>query len=438
MANVPALLTTLVQRLRSILPAEGLSPTAVADALADEELRALGHEVLQAERKAHGAVEAPDAEAWDSLAASLSEALKGDPNESQSIARSALAKRLKVLAADLRRRWIAVLPMQAAIDVDTGLTNVLSTAESVRVVVAPSATPAEWSDRLRRAFDHFQATTPSPLPPTPTSALFMASVVGAEEPAIRQAVGKLATGRDALRFAVHVQSGDLGPLHNQVAGSPLSDVWLVEQPGKSAVSRIARLGDVALGSTISALADPKMRKLFDIAARVLEACPEGGRDRQELAWRLARSIRVFSRAVVESNRDLRFLLLLVAFEAVLSRKDAAIAESLSEVGALVASTAVEDRVNLARALKRAYDMRSRFVHAGQIPGERLGETELAQAEGVVFRAWVAVMRRLVTLADATITDEVLFDGLTRLKFGATWSEAFAARVGPNSPEAKYG
>jgi hypothetical protein len=220
----------------------------------------------------------------------------------------------------------------------------------VYVVVAPSTTAAELFEKLRRAFEHFRGAAPSAISPAPTSALFITSVVGAEDPAIRQAKRKLATGRDALRFAIHVQSGALGPLHQEVAGSPSSDVWLLEQPGKVAVSRIARLGDVALGSTIAALADPKMRKLFDIAARVLEACPEGGRDRQDLAWRLARSIRVFSRAVVASNRDLRFLLLLVAFEAVLSRKDSAIAESLSEVGALVASTSVDDRVNLARSL----------------------------------------------------------------------------------------
>jgi hypothetical protein len=131
MANVPALLTTLVQRLHSSLPMEGLSPAAVADALADEELRAIGHEILQDERKAHGAVEAPDAEAWDSLAASLSDALKGDPHEAQSIARRALTKRLKELAATLQKRWIAVLPVQATIDMDRGVTNVLSTAESV-------------------------------------------------------------------------------------------------------------------------------------------------------------------------------------------------------------------------------------------------------------------------------------------------------------------
>jgi hypothetical protein len=99
---------------------------------------------------------------------------------------------------------------------------------------------------------------------------------------------------------------------------------------------------------------------------------------------------------------------------------------------------MEDRINLARALKRAYDVRSRFVHAGQIPSEGLGEAELAKAEVVVFRAWVAVMRRFVTLADATITDEVLFDGFARLKFGATWSEAFVARVEPTLPEAKRG
>jgi hypothetical protein len=368
-------------------------------------------------------MEVPDAEVWQSLAASLSEALTGSPSEAHNIARSALTKHLKALAADLRRRWIVVLPIHAALDSEMGVTTVLSTAAAVRVIVAPSASKPELSERLRRAFESFQAATPSPVPPAPTSAPFVTDVVGAEGPAIRQAVSKLATGRDALRFAEHVQSGDLGPLHREVAASAISDVWLVEQPGKSATSRSARLGDVDLFSLVSALSDSKTRKLFDIAARVLEACPEAGKNRQELVWRLARSIRVFSRAVVESNRDLRFLLLLVALEAVLSRKDSAIAESLSEVGALVASTGVNDRVNLARALKRAYDLRSRFVHAGQIPSDRLGETELAQAEGVVFRAWVAVMRRLVTLADATIADDVLFEGFSRLKFGATWSDA---------------
>jgi hypothetical protein len=438
MANVPALLTTLVQRLRWNLPVEGLGPAAVADALGDAELQALGHEILRAERKAHGAVDAPDSEAWDSLAASLYEALKSDQIEAQQVARSALIKRLKALAGDLRRKWIAILPVRGAIDVDTGVTNVLSTAESVRVVVAPSGNATELSDRLQQAFRYFQSTAPLRLPPSPTSALFITSVVGAEHPAIRQAVGKLATGRDALRFAVHVQSGDLGPLHHEEAGSSVSDVWLVERPGNLVVSRVARLGDVTLGSMIPALADPKMRKQFDATARVLEACPEGGKDRQELVWRLARSIRVFSRAVVESNRDLRFLLLLVAFEAVLSRKDSAIAESLSEVGALVARTEVDDRLDLARALKRAYDMRSRFVHAGQIPSERLGETELAQAEGVVFGAWVAVMRRLVTLADATVTDEVLFEGFTRLKFGASWFDAFASRLASGSSRTNNG
>jgi hypothetical protein len=83
-------------------------------------------------------------------------------------------------------------------------------------------------------------------------------------------------------------------------------------------------------------------------------------------------------------------------------------------------------------------MRSRFVHAGQIPSERPGETELARAEAVVFRAWVAVMQRLVTLADAAITDEALFDGFTRLKFGADWCDAFASRAATDAAGADHG
>jgi hypothetical protein len=438
MPDVSALFTTLIQKLRSILPAEGLSPAAVAEALADDELRGLGHEILQAERKAHGATEASDSEAWDSLTASLSEALRGDSSAAPRTARTALTKRLKALAGDLQRRWIVVLPVQADVDEETGVSRLLSTAASERVVVAPANSDAQLRDRLQRAFEHFQAAPPSSLPTVGVSALFISRVVGSEDSAIRQAVGKFATGRDALRFAFHVQSGDLGPLRHEVAGSLLSDVWLVEQLGKPTSTRIVRLGDVALGATISSLADPRLRKLFDIAARVLETCPEGGKDRQDLAGRLARSIRVFARAVAESNRDLRFLLLLVAFEAVLSRKDSAIAESLSEVGALLASPDIEGRVNLARALKRAYEMRSRFVHAGQIPSERFSETELAQTEGVVFQTWVAVMRRLVTLADAALTDELLFDGLARLKFGASWAEAFTARIESKPPEATHG
>jgi hypothetical protein len=48
------------------------------------------------------------------------------------------------------------------------------------------------------------------------------------------------------------------------------------------------------------------------------------------------------------------------------------------------------------------------------------------------------MQRLVTLADAAITDEALFDGFTRLKFGADWCDAFASRAATDAAGADHG
>src|SRR4051812_20933118 len=99
MADVPALLKAVLERLRAVLPDVDRTAHAVLDALADDALRPLAEDVLQAERKAHGALEAPEIDAWDSMAESFAEALKVDPGAASDVVRSALAKRLKIVAA---------------------------------------------------------------------------------------------------------------------------------------------------------------------------------------------------------------------------------------------------------------------------------------------------------------------------------------------------
>src|SRR5438552_365476 len=100
MANVQALLASLLNRLRDALPEKAREPSGVAEALAEEDLRSLAHEILASERKAYGTVEMPEAEAWVSFAEALSEALKSEPAAGPNSARSAFSKRVKAFAAN--------------------------------------------------------------------------------------------------------------------------------------------------------------------------------------------------------------------------------------------------------------------------------------------------------------------------------------------------
>src|SRR5688572_12319941 len=144
MANVLALLTKLLDRLRAALPDAGRDAAAVTDSLVDEELRSLAEEILQSERKAYGPVTVSESEAWNTLADSLSEALKVDAAAGPNIARSTFSKRLKGLAANAQRRWTVILPISAELNPDIVVSGDLSTAQSIRAVVAPSDSPGEW------------------------------------------------------------------------------------------------------------------------------------------------------------------------------------------------------------------------------------------------------------------------------------------------------
>ena len=156
--------------------------------------------------------------------------------------------------------------------------------------------------------------------------------------------------------------------------------------------------------------------------------------------RLTRSIRVISRASSQSNLDLRFLLCLVALETLVSVKHEDIAESVADVGARVMAHDAAERHKVFRGLKDAYDTRSRFVHAGEIPSLVLEARVFAQLQALVLTVWREVSRRFFALVDRGLTEKQLSTGLDDLrgiaqfKYGAPWEEAFSHSGGPAERE----
>jgi hypothetical protein len=264
--------------------------------------------------------------------------------------------------------------------------------------------------------------------PLPTRPLFIASTQGAPEPAYRKGIRSFHVGRDGLRFVeyVHDPEKEIGVVSTGDVYEPLLDSWLIEIGGRDVRRKSLRQVDITLGA-VELGRSPRKSELYDAGARIMEMYPEDASNKQQksLGGRLARSLRIFSRAAVQTNRDLRFLLILVAFEALLNRKDSPIAEALAEYGALLTASGVDDRARLARELKGAYDARSRFVHDGQIPSEQLGEEKFARYEALVFRTWAGVVRVLLPQGEKGWSDDAFFERLVKLKFGATWSETAA-------------
>ena len=262
----------------------------------------------------------------------------------------------------------------------------------------------------------------------PTPVLLVVLAQGAPEPAHRNGMRSFSVARDGLRFAdyVHDPQKDPGPVRTGEVLEPFLDTWLIEIGGTDLIRKTIRQVDVSIGA-VELARNPRKQQLYDAAARIMEMHPEDASTRlqKSLGGRLAGSLRIFSRAVVQTNRDLRFLLILVAFEALLNRKDAPIAEALAEYGALLNGSTVDERARLSRELKGAYEARSRFVHDGQVPSEQLTPEKFAQYESLVFRSWAGVIRALLPYGEKGWSDDAFFERLVKLKFGATWNEVAA-------------
>ncbi|HZH32556.1 MAG TPA: hypothetical protein VEY11_17460 [Pyrinomonadaceae bacterium] len=390
-------------------------------------------QIIDGERANQKVADAQESDLWEALAESLGEsftaggggAARGDANA----ARNSFVARLKAIAEEANRRWLVALPVNS--DLRAGTVSELSTVSTPRVIIAACETQAQLDAQFEEACRIIGVPAPAKgasTLPLPTRPLFVALTQGAPEPAYRKGVRSFYVGRDGLRFVeyVHDPHKKLGAVGVGDVSEPILDAWLLEIGGSEVRRMTLRQVDVSLGA-VELGRDPRKLELYDAGARIMEMYPEDASNKlqKSLGGRLARSLRIFSRAVMQTNRDLRFLLILVAFEALLNRKDSPIAEALAEYGALLTESGVEERARLARDLKGAYDARSRFVHDGQIPSEQLGEEKFAQYEALVFGTWAGVVRALLPHGEAGWSDDAFFERLLKLKFGATWKDVAA-------------
>jgi Apea-like HEPN len=426
MADLLPVFTTLISDLRTSLPQTDVSLSEVEDLLYEGAAASTAQQIIEVKRRSEKLAEVSDADLWRALTESLVEASKANEKEAATVARDDFEKRLAALASEADRGWLISIPVNA--DGGGDVAESLATT-ALRVVVFTTGDEHQMAARFAKACQQFGETLPGATPPLSgqSPALFVVAARGTEQTAVRQAMRSLNVSRDALRFATHLQLGrtDLDPPQHAKDQTFLTDVILLDTAKKNFHTRIVRNVDASLG-TVDALNNGKVRTLYDRVARILEACPEDSRKQIDLIWRLARSIRIFSRAVGASNRDLRFLLMVIAFEAVLNRSDAPIAEALSEYGALLTKIGIGDRVDLARELKAAYKVRSLFVHEGRLPSEQLDEEKLLRTSSLVFRTWAETMRRLLPFGEQRLTDKDFFDKLVRLKFGSSFEEAFTS------------
>jgi hypothetical protein len=426
MPDVVVLITSLLNSLRAEASPDA---TSVAELLGAEAVSLIAQQIIEAERKAHHVDDANEADLADALVSALLAGLQSDPKSAATVARSALSKRLKLIASGATHHWLVLIPIRADLRSGVEIFDSLSTAEQIRVVLGPSATSSQLTAHLRKAQERIgTAAEGSPRESLLATPLFVLRATGSEDSAIRQGFEALAVARDALRFATHIRLGaaNPGPLAQPDSHSTLLDVVLMETPGRTVITSTTRNKDVEIGS-LGELDNPKTRTLYDNAARLLERYPEGPvkKNKGDFAWRLARSIRIFSRAMQQDNRDLRFLLLLVALEAVLNRsKDSPITEMMADIGALVGASSVDERLNLARNIKSAYGDRSKFVHQGLLASDARGDEGLAEVEQVVFGTWASVMRRLMPIAEDGLSDDEVFQRFAMIKFGAPLDDAF--------------
>jgi Apea-like HEPN len=424
MADLLSLFTNLLSDLRTSFAKSGASFSEIEELLYGGTAASMAQKLIDEKRQKGKLAEVSEADLWRALIESIVEAASADAANAPMVASDSFEKRLTALASEANRNWLISIPVDA--EAHDAIVESLTTAAALRIIVIATDEP-EMSRRFGMACQKFGETAPTATLPLRghSPAVFVISGRGGKETALRQAVRSLNVSRDALRVATHLQPGkiDLDSPSHVNAQTNLTDVVLFDIAQKRFHDKIERNLDTVLGP-VEALNNAKVRALYDRAARVLERCPEDARKQPDLIWRIARSIRIFSRAVGVSNRDLRFLLTVIAYEAVLNRSDAPIAEALSEYGALLTQDGVDYRVERARELKVAYKVRSLFVHEGRLPSEQLDEDNMRKISRLVFHTWAETMRRLLPFADQRLTDKDFFDRLVQLKFGATFDDVF--------------
>src|SRR5262245_48130257 len=105
--------------------------------------------------------------------------------------------------------------------------------------------------------------------------------------------------------------------------------------------------------------------------------------------RLSKSIRIISRASSQSNPEIRFIFSVVALETLVSKKDE-IGDSVADIGARLLFSDRSQRLVSYNHLKRAYDICSRLVHAGELPSVTMETAELDRLQSLVLKVWADI------------------------------------------------
>jgi Apea-like HEPN len=424
------------------VPTPNLLEEALASIMMDSRIK----ELLGRQATASEARGSSDAEQWQALLAALSAGLCAQSDRAMTAAATCLQAEFSAIVSSKGKKWLAFIPLTGA---HYGQTNVSFGLDTLKVpcAILPVLSGTARVNALQEIAQRFAAETPGPDESQLQQVTFVSVCNGPPSHAAQEAVAHLAVVRDAVRYAHLVTEGapgfGLGPSRRYDANAiHRLEVLLCPMTGGTPSIEPVWSADVSLDVDALIYSSTQWRMWYDCAVQLLVTTPETHTAGASLTVgpRLTRSIRVISRASSQSNLDLRFLLCLVALETLVSVKHEDIAESVADIGARVMARDAAERHKVFRDLKEAYNTRSRFVHAGEIPSLVLEARVFEQLQALVLTVWCEVSRRFFDLADRGLTDKQLatglddFRGIAQFRYGAPWEEAFSHAGDPAERE----
>jgi hypothetical protein len=443
---IESILAELLEEIRPLLgsrvPTQNLLEEALASIMMDSRIK----ELLGRQATASGAKGSSDAEQGQALFAALSAGICAQSDQAVAMAAARLQAEFGAIVSSKGKKWLAFIPLAST---HYGQTSVFFGLDTLKVpcAILPALSGTARAKALQEIAQRFAAETPSPNESQLQQVTFVSVCSGPPSHAAQEAVAHLVVVRDAVRYAHLVTAGapgfGLGAARRYDANTIRRlEVLLCPMAGGTPSIEPVWSADVSLDVDALIYRAAQWRMWYDRAVRLLVMLPEthtAGAS-PTVGPRLTRSIRVISRASSQSNPDLRFLLCLVALETLVSVKHEDIAQSVADIGARVMTCDAAERHKVFRDLKEAYDIRSRFVHAGEIPSLVLEARVFEQFQSLVLTVWCEVSRRFFDLVDRGLTEKQLstsledFRGIAQFKYGAPWEEAFSHAGDPSERE----
>jgi len=432
--------------MRPLLGSRVPTPNLLEEALSSIMMENRIKELLGRQATVSEARRSPEGEQWQALFAALSVGLCAQSDQAVAVAAGCLQAEFSAMVSDKGKKWLAFLPLTGA---DYGQISVSFDLDTLKVpcAILPVLSGTARTRALQEIAQRFATETPSPDKSQLLQVTFVSVCSGPPGHAAQEAVAHLAVVRDAVRYAHLVTAGasGFGPgpsLRSDANAIRRLEVLLCPMAGGLPSIEPIWAADISLDVGALIYRDAQWRTWYDRTVRLLVTTPETptAGSSPTVGPRLTRSIRVISRASSQSSLDLRFLLCLVALETLVSVKHEDIAESVADVGARVMTRDAAERHKVFRDLKDAYDTRSRFVHAGEIPSLVLEARVFEQLQALVLTVWCEASRRFFDPVDHGLTEKQLSTGLddlrgiTQFKYGAPWEEAFSRSRGPAERE----